>query len=117
MLFLWQFPHFMAIAWMYREDYDRAGYFVLPGGDLRGRFIGWLTMLPLVALIPLSLIPTLLGGAGLFYSVGSVMLGSVFLYFGTQLALRKSTSSARRLLMASIFYLPLVFLLLVIDKG
>ena len=117
MLFLWQFPHFMAIAWMYRDDYSRAGYLVLPSGGQRGRFISWLTLLPLVALIPLSLIPTLLGSAGLLYSVGSVMLGLAFLYFGAQLALGKTNSSARRLLLASIVYLPLVFALLMIDKG
>jgi protoheme IX farnesyltransferase len=117
MLFLWQFPHFMAIAWMYREDYSRAGYLVLPSGGLRGRFISWLTLVPLVALIPLSLIPTLRGSAGLLSSVGSVVLGLVFLYFGAQLALGKTSSSARRLLLASIVYLPLVFALLMINKA
>lgn len=117
MLFLWQFPHFMAIAWIYREDYDRAGYLVLPSGELRGRFIAWMTVLPLLALVPVSLIPGLKGATGLVYPVGALPAGSVFLYFGAQLVLRKSNSAARRLLLVSIFYLPLVFVLLMIDKG
>jgi protoheme IX farnesyltransferase len=117
MLFLWQFPHFMAIAWMYREDYDRAGYCVLPAGRLRGGFISWMTLLPILALIVLSLAPAVMGHHGFLYSVGVVMLGSTFLYYGAQLALRKSNSGARRLLLASIFYLPLVFVAMMIDKG
>jgi heme o synthase len=57
MLFLWQFPHFMAIAWMYRDDYARAGYLVLPPGKQSGRFISWQSLLPSLALVPVSLIP------------------------------------------------------------
>jgi heme o synthase len=111
-LFLWQFPHFMAIAWMYREDYARAGYLVLPRGESRGSFVICLTLLPLVVLTPVLLTPSLLGHAGRAYEAGAFLLGSGFLYFGTQLALRKSNSDARRLLLASIVYLPLVFVLL-----
>jgi protoheme IX farnesyltransferase len=117
MLFLWQFPHFMAIAWMYREDYDRAGYCVLPAVRLRGGFISWMTLLPILGLIVLSLVPAVMGHHSFLYPVGVVMLGSTFLYFGAELALRKSNSGARRLLLASIFYLPLVFVAMMIDKG
>ena len=117
MLFFWQFPHFMAIAWMYREDYDRAGYCVLPAVRLRGEFISWMTLLPILALIVLSLAPAVMGHHGFLYSVSVVMLGSTFLYYGAQLALLKSNSGARRLLLASIFYLPLVFVAMMIDKG
>jgi protoheme IX farnesyltransferase len=116
-LFLWQFPHFMAIAWMYREVYHRAGYLVLPTGKLRSSFIAWLTVLPLLALIVVGLIPTLIGHGGMFYSAAIVMLGAVFLYYGVQLAFQRSNSAARRLLLASIVYLPLVFALMMIDKG
>jgi heme o synthase len=116
-LFLWQFPHFMAIAWMYREDYHHAGYLVLPTGKLRSSFIAWGTVLPLLALIVVGLIPTLLGHGGMFYSAAIVMLGAIFLYYGAQLALRKSNLAARRLLLASIVYLPLVFTVMMIDKG
>jgi heme o synthase len=116
LLFLWQFPHFMAIAWMYREDYARAGYLVLPRGESRGSFVICLTLLPLVVLIPVLLTPVLLGHAGRAYHVGAFLLGSIFLYFGAQLAFRKSNSDARRLLLASIVYLPLVFVLLCTAK-
>ena len=111
-LFLWQFPHFMAIAWMYREDYARAGYLVLPAGASRDRFVAWQSVLPAVALIPLSLMPTLLGTADRAYGVGAVLLGSGFAWCATRLALRRSNASARRLLLASIFYLPALLMLL-----
>ena len=117
LLFLWQFPHFMAIAWMYREDYARAGYLVLPRGESRGSFVSCLTLLPLVVLIPVLLTPVLLGHTGRAYQVGAFLLGTIFLYFGAQLAFRKSNSDARRLLLASIVYLPLVFVLLCTAKN
>jgi len=116
MLFLWQFPHFMAIAWMYREDYARAGYLVLPFGEQRGPFMAWQSLVPSFVLVPLSLTPAFLGHAGLIYSLGALLLSGGFLYYGTQLALRRSNPPARRLLFASIIYLPLVFLLMMLDK-
>jgi len=116
MLFLWQFPHFMAIAWMYREDYARAGYLVLPFGEQRGRFMAWQSLLPPLALVPLSLTPTFLGDAGSIYLVGALLLSSGFFYYAAQLALRKSNAAARRLLFASIIYLPLLLLLMMLDK-
>jgi heme o synthase len=112
MVFLWQFPHFMAIAWMYRDDYDRAGYMVLPRGRGRSRLMTWQTMLPACLLIPLTLIPVMLGKAGLFYASGALFLGVGFLYTGLLLVLRKSNTAARHLLTASIIYLPSVFLLM-----
>src|SRR5437016_3325316 len=116
MLFLWQFPHFMAIAWMYREDYARAGYLVLPFGIRRGPFMAWQSLVAPLALIPLSLTPTFLGHAGSIYLIGALLLGSGFFYYGARLALRRSNVIARRLLFASIVYLPLVFVLMVLDK-
>jgi protoheme IX farnesyltransferase len=116
LLFLWQFPHFMAIAWMYREDYARAGYLVLPFGERRGPVMAWQSLVPSLALVPLSMTPALLGHAGLIYSLGALLLSCGFLYYGTQLALRRSNPLARRLLFASIIYLPLVFLLMMLDK-
>jgi len=115
MLFLWQFPHFMAIAWLYREDYDRAGYLVLPRGKRRNRFVAWQSVLPALALIPLSLIPVFLGSAGPVYAVGALLLGSYFFYCAAQLTLRHSNAVARQLLFASIIYLPFVFVLMVLD--
>ena len=115
-VFLWQFPHFMAIAWMYREDYNRAGYLVLPYGERRGPFMAWQSLVAPLALIPLSLTPTFLGHAGSIYLIGALLLGSGFFYYGARLALRRSNVIARRLLFASIVYLPLVFVLMVLDK-
>src|SRR5262245_50335056 len=115
-LFLWQFPHFMAIAWMYRDDYARAGYVVLPFGERRGLAMAWQSLLPLLVLVPLSLAPTFLGHAGLVYLVGALLLGSGFFYYGARLALLRSNATARRLLFASIIYLPFLLLLMVLDK-
>ena len=117
MLFLWQFPHFMAIAWIYREDYDRAGYLVLPAGEERGRLVAWQSMLPSLALIPLSLTPALLGYAGYLYLAGALLLGVGFFYQAARLALDRSNAVARRLLLASIVYLPSAFLLMLLDKS
>jgi protoheme IX farnesyltransferase len=111
-LFLWQFPHFMAIAWMYREDYARAGYLVLPTEN-RNRFVAWLTVLPTLGLVILSLVPTAL--AGLVCRTGVFLLSLGLASCGAQLSLRPSNVAARRLLLASIVYLPLVFVLMVAD--
>jgi len=113
-LFLWQFPHFMAIAWMYRDDYVRAGYLVLPTEN-QIRFVAWVTMLPILGLVILSLAPTAL--AGVVCRTGVFLLSVGLAYCGGQLSLRRSTVAARRLLLASLVYLPLVFVLMVANKG
>jgi protoheme IX farnesyltransferase len=115
-LFLWQFPHFMAIAWMYREDYARAGYLVLPQGERSGRFMSWQALVASLGLIPVSLSPTVIGGAGLLYFAVAIMLSLGLLYYSARLAYQRSNTAARKLLMASIVYLPLVLLLMVLDK-
>ena len=115
MLFLWQLPHFMAIAWMYREDYDRAGYLVLPK-EQRGRWVVWQSVMPSLALIPLSLTPTLVGYAGYLYFVGALFLGLGFSYQALRLVCHRSNAVARRLLLCSIIYLPSLFLLMLFDK-
>jgi len=115
-LFLWQFPHFMAIAWMYRDDYARAGYLVLPPGEQSGRFMSSQTLLTSLALIPVSLMPTLIDRAGPVYFVLAGILSSLFFYYSARLAFQRSTLAARRLLWASIVYLPLAFCLLMLEK-
>jgi heme o synthase len=112
-LFLWQFPHFMAIAWMYREDYARAGYLVLPTEN-RERFVAWLTALPVLGLVILSLATTAL--AGPVFRTGALLLSLGIAYCGAQLSWRRSTAAARRLLLASIVYLPLILILMVADN-
>ena len=114
MVFLWQFPHFMAIAWMYREDYARAGYLVLPHGERRNSLMELQAVLPSLGLIALSFAPLLLGQAGLFYTAGALFFSICFLYYGLQLALHRTNVAARRLLLASIVYLPVMFGLLVL---
>jgi protoheme IX farnesyltransferase len=112
-LFLWQLPHFMAIAWMYRDDYERAGFCVLPLAGTRRTFVNWMTVLPLVTLVPLTLFPALFGHADAVYVIGTLVTSSFFLYRGSVFALHKSNQRARRLLFASIAYLPIMFALLV----
>ncbi len=117
-LLLWQFPHFMAIAWMYREDYDRAGYLVLPHDvGTRARFVNWQTLLPLLALVPLSLLPAFAGASRSFYWMGALLLSLGFLHYGAQFVVNKSGATARRLLAASIVYLPLLFVLIVLSEA
>jgi heme o synthase len=113
-VFLWQFPHFMAIAWMYREDYRRAGYLIFPQKERKNCFIAWQTVLPLMGLVPLSLIPMLLRGEAMFYTAGTVVANLLFAYYGAQLVIRRTNSAARRLLLASIIYLPSVFVFAVL---
>ncbi len=116
-LLLLQFPHFMAIAWMYREDYVRAGYLVLPRGEERSRWMAWQCVLPLLALVPMTVVPMLLAHDRLFYVAGVFILSSGFLFCGARLVLRRSNTEARRLLFASIIYLPLVLLLMMLAKN
>jgi protoheme IX farnesyltransferase len=108
MLFLWQFPHFMAIAWMYREDYDRAGYLVLPKGEMRVPFVILETLLPLLVLVAISIMQSPTRHAAMFH-VGVVLLGTGFTYFGWKFVSERSRIAARRLLTASIIYLPLLY--------
>jgi heme o synthase len=115
-VFLWQFPHFMSIAWMYREDYGRAGYLVLPASELRDRFVAWQCLLPALGLFVVAIVPALRGQSGVVYFAGALVLGGVFLYYSARFALQRSVASARQLLFASILYLPVLFALLALDK-
>ncbi|HLI35156.1 MAG TPA: heme o synthase [Terriglobia bacterium] len=116
MLFLWQFPHFTAIAWMYRHDYSRAGYLMLPPADHEGRFMATQVVGFSLLLIPISIIPALTGHTGQVYLFGALILGILFVYCGVRLAISRSNSVARRVLLASVIYLPLVYALMMLDK-
>ena len=116
-LFLWQLPHFLAIAWMFRDDYARGGFPMLPVVDPGGASTGRQAALYNLALIPVSLTPTLLGLAGGVYFFGALLLGVVFLACGVAMAIDRGPRSARRLLLASVTYLPILLVLLVLDRA
>ena len=116
MLFLWQFPHFYAIAWMYREDYARAGIKMLPVVEPDGVSTGRQIVCYAAVLLPVSLAPVLLGMVGTVYLAGAVLCGLGYLYYGVLTARVKTTMQARRLLQASVIYLPLIYSLLILDK-
>ena len=115
MLFLWQFPHFMAIAWMYREDYARAGYLIFPSKG-EGSLLAWQTLGPSFALFLLSLVAVAANSGGIFHYSATVILGSVLLYYATRQVFLESRIAARQLLKATIVYLPLEFLILVLAR-
>ena len=115
-LFLWQFPHFYAIAWMYRDDYERAGIRMLPviepDGESTARRIVWCSF----ALIPLSLLPRFFSMAGNLYVIGAVIAGIGFLYASSKIMHDRTRVRARSVLLASVIYLPILYGLLVLDR-
>ena len=115
-LFVWQFPHFYAIAWMYREDYAKAGIRMLPvvepDLDSTARRILWFSF----ALVPLSLAPTFMAMAGTVYLIGAVLLSSFVVYAGLEAATMRTLGGARKVLLASIVYLPVLYGLLAFDS-
>jgi len=115
-LFLWQLPHTLAIARLYRDDYARAGVRLLPVVDADGTSTERQIVTGCLALLAVSLLPTLIGLAGPLYFVGAFLLGAAFVAIGARQALAPSAGSARRVLFASLLYLPILLTLLAIDK-
>jgi protoheme IX farnesyltransferase len=115
-LFLWQLPHTLAIARLYREDYARAGVRVLAVMDPHGAASGRQIVLASVGLLAVSLLPAVMGWAGTLYLTGALVLGLAFVAVGAGQAWQPSALTARRVLIASIFYLPLLLCLLAFDK-
>ncbi len=115
-LFLWQFPHFLAIAWIYREDYARGGILMEPVVDPSGKSTFRQILVTSALLVPLSLAPALLGMGGKLYLLGAIPLGLGFLAFGIWSARERTARPARYLLHASVLYLPALFALLMFDK-
>src|SRR5262249_9557372 len=99
-VFFWQFPHFMSIAWIYLEDYRRAGYLVLPTGEVKDRFVAWQCLFPALGLFIVSIIPVLRGQSGVAYFAGALALGGIILYYSARFAIQRSAASARQLLLA-----------------
>jgi len=122
-VFFWQFPHFFSIAWLYREDYAAGKIRMLPVVEVDGRSTARQIIFYSVALIPVTLVPTLLGMAGMFYAACAVLLDLALLYFGVRLAYLKapitaaiSRRRARQLLQATVFYLPILFLAMMLNS-
>jgi protoheme IX farnesyltransferase len=115
-LALWQLPHFMAIAWLYREEYARAGFKMLPAIDPDGRRTGSQAVSHTLALVPVSLCPSLVDLTGRTYFIGALFLGLIFLWSAIQFSRQLTRSRARQLFYVSILYLPLLLGLMVLDK-
>jgi len=111
-LFLWQMPHFFAIAWIFTEDYMRAGFSMHGSGERTGRQI----ILYCCALIPISVLPTFFGLTGMIYLLGAILFGFIYLGYGFAVALFRSNTHAHRLLRVSVLYLPALLLLMMLDK-
>jgi protoheme IX farnesyltransferase len=115
-LFLWQLPHFLAIAWMYREQYSRAGFVMLPSVDPTGERTGRQAVLHALGLLPIGLAPFLLRLAGPVYLVAALGLGLAYFWFAIQFSRQLTVSRARQLFFMSIIYLPLLLGVMVWDK-
>jgi protoheme IX farnesyltransferase len=123
-MFVWQFPHFLSIAWLYREDYAQGNIRMLPVVDSDGKSTIWRILAYSVALIPVSILPVALGMAGRIYLVGAILMGAALLRVSWGMAYPQlpataaaSKPSARRLLRATIFYLPALFALMMVNSG
>jgi heme o synthase len=115
-MFLWQVPHFLAIAWIHREDYRRAGLRMLPTVDPDGRISGRQMLAYTAALVPISLMPMAVGHAGLVYLAGALVLGIGFLGFTAAFLARRTVDRARGVVRASLVYLPILMALLLLDR-
>jgi protoheme IX farnesyltransferase len=114
-VFIWQMPHFLAIAWLFREDYTAAGIPLLPVVQPDGRTTGHQAVLYSAALIPVSFLPTAVGLASLYYMVGALVLGAVLLVLSLEFASTRDRSAAKRLFFATILYLPILWVVLLVD--
>lgn len=114
-LFAWQHPHFYAIAWMHREDYARAGFKMLPVIEPDGRRMFRHSVLYAILLIVVSLLPVYMGMTGPIYLAGALLVGCMFLFSGIVAARSKSLADARKMLRASVIYLPVLLTLIVLD--
>ncbi len=116
-LYIWQHPHFFAIAWMYRDDYERGGLKMLPVVKPDGKNMFVQVMAFSLVLIPVSILPTVIGLAGWLYSIGAVLLGLAMLACGAAFTLQRTHASAKRVLRVSLIYLPVLLLLILADAA
>jgi protoheme IX farnesyltransferase len=116
-LFVWQIPHFLALAWMYREDYARGGHAMLPVRDHDGEITAQAVVITTIPLIPLGISATLLGLAGLWSAAVALLLGLWFLWLAFAFYHKRDHASARKLFLGSITYLPLLLAVITLDRG
>jgi protoheme IX farnesyltransferase len=115
-VFLWQLPHFLSIAWICRDDYASAGFPMLPVLEPDGRSTGRQAVIYTAALVPLSLAPTLIGITGRTYFAGAFALAAIFMWLAVRFALSRSRTDAKRLFFGSIIYLPLLWILMIVNR-
>jgi protoheme IX farnesyltransferase len=115
LVFLWQIPHFMAISWLYREDYGKAGFPMLSVIDPEGRSAGRQALLYAGALLPVSLLPSLVGVSGSVYFWVALVLGSAMVWLSWRFAMTRSEPVARALFFGSIIYLPLIWVAMILN--
>jgi protoheme IX farnesyltransferase len=115
LLFLWQFPHFLAIASMYKEQYAKAGIKMLPTLEKDGRITARQIVMFSILLVPVSLAPFFIGMSGIYYLIGASVLGIWFLWTSIQAARYKTIEKSRKLLLVSVLYLPIIFALMVFN--
>lgn len=114
-VFFWQVPHVVSIAWLCNEDYTRAGFRMLPKNDITGNKAAWVNLICLLILIPVSVSLYFMEYNGMFYLVGALLAGAGFLVYGFKFFREKDKPSAKKLMFASIFYLPVVWIVILLD--
>ena len=114
-VFFWQVPHVVSIAWLCNEDYTRAGFRMLPKNDFNGSKAAWVNLICLLILIPISVSLYFMGYNGLVYLAGALLAGAGFLFYGYKFFAAKDKPSAKKLMFASIFYLPVVWIVILVD--
>jgi heme o synthase len=115
-VFLWQIPHFMAIAWLYRDDYGNAGFPMLPVIEPEGRRAGRQAVIYAAALVPVTLVPAIVGVSGTIYAAVALVMGIALLWLAIRFATTRSDRSARALFFGSIVYLPLLWIAMILNR-
>ena len=115
-LFVWQFPHILALAWMYREDYSRAGFKMVPLPDLKGSLTAWSSLVLSLALVALGTLPYWLNMSGRIYLFGSLVLGGTLVVAAVRFFLNRNHATAKKMFLASVFYIPLLLGLMVAGR-
>jgi protoheme IX farnesyltransferase len=115
-MLIWQLPHFLAIAWLYREQYARASLRMLPNDDPEGISTGVQMFVHALTLLPVSLLPVFFRMAGMGYIIGALVLGVMFLASAVLFLFKRSDAAARKVFLASVIYLPLLLSLMMVDS-